>query len=115
MVLKREQPASVYALNWNLENGLPGGALSMPVGLYDTRGRPLSVEGMLVIVSNLSKNTCINSSSKTRFGNEIHLSLGRGEKKKILKKKEKRESEKKFIAWIFQELLFSLLFSPLSL
>lgn len=35
-------------------------------------------------------------------------------KKKILKKKSKK-SKKKCIAWIFQELLFSLLFSSLSL
>lgn len=81
MVLKSEQLASVYTLNCNPENGLPRGALSMPRDLSDTGDRPLSVEGMLVIVvSNLSKNTRISSSSRSQFGKEIHLSLGREKK-----------------------------------
>lgn len=79
----------------------------MPRVLSDTRDRPLSVKGLFVIVvSSLSKNMPINISYRSQFGSDMHLPLG-GKKKK--------ESEKKFIAWIFQELVFPLLFPPLSL
>lgn len=114
MDLKSEQLASVYTLNCNPENGLPSGALSMPGDLSDTGDRPLSVEGMLVIVvSNLSKNTRINSSSRSQFGKEIHLSLGR--EKKNLKKRKKREREKIYCLDIPGVAFFPSFFFPLSL
>lgn len=66
----------------------------MLVGLSNTGDRPLSFERMLmIVVSNLSENMCINGSSRSQFGNKIHFSLG-GEKKKNLEKRKKREQDK---------------------
>lgn len=67
MVLKKEQCITVCALNWNSETVLPDRTLSRPMGLSDTGDRPLSVEGilMIVIISNLSKSKCTNASSKS--------------------------------------------------
>lgn len=55
----------------------------MPRVLSDTRDRPLSVKGLLVIVvCNLSKNMHVNISYRSRFRNDMHLPLGEGKKKK---------------------------------
>lgn len=71
--------------------------------------RPVPIQGVFaIVVSNLSKNTCIKGSSRSQF--EIKYTFC-SEKKKILGKI--KERERKFIAWIFQELLFHPLSPPL--
>lgn len=84
--LQREQPNSNCALNWNPANDLPGRALAMPMSLSDPRFKPLSVERLsVVVVSHLSKNICIDSSSSSPLRNEMHLSLGEWGGEKNLK------------------------------
>lgn len=91
------------------------GLLSMPTGLSDTGDRPLSVKGMLVIVvSNLSQNTCINSSSKSQLGNATHLSLG-GKKKIVQKKKKKERARKNLLLGYSRSCYFPFSFLSLSL